>query len=477
MRTMCKKFGKCFLFLVPLFLGAVGLIVLEGEPVLDALYMSVCMYAMGYQDSPPNLLVEMARWTAPLATASGVLLAFMKVRDRLWRYARYLRGNSVAVYGPRERREAMMARLKGREIDAGEGWNLVRAQNYLLLGSEKENFDFYERSRDELAGRTVYLETSALPAQSVSDPGLRLFCPEETAARLFWKERCPYELSVRNGHRMRLVFLGFGMLGERLLTYALQDNIFDPGQRIEYHLFGGGAEFVAVHTGLSAIGDPVIVHDEPWYESLPLVEGAQMVIVLNQEGQLKLVRDLLLATTAPLLHVFSAGEAGLELLAGQERLRLFYWERKAWDPAHIFSDVMFDRARAINLRYAHLYGGVEENRQNEEQEWSRLDGFTRYSNVSAADYHEVRLHMMAVLGWPADGERLAPEQMELLAELEHIRWCRYHYLNSWKHGVPENGARKDPARRLHADLLPYRELTEAEKQKDRDNIKVLLSVR
>ena len=85
--------------------------------------------------------------------------------------------------------------------------------------------------------------------------------------------------------------------------------------------------------------------------------------------------------------------------------------------------------------------------------------------------------MMAVLGWPADGDRLAPEQMELLAELEHIRWCRYHYLNSWKHGVPENGARKDPARRLHADLLPYRELTEAEKQKDRDNIKVLLSVR
>ena len=121
MRTMCKKFGKWFLFLVPLFLGGVGLIVLEGEPVLDALYMSVCMYAMGYQDSPPNLLVEMGRWTAPLATASGVLLAFMKVRDRLWRYARYLCGNSVAVYGPRERREAMMARLKGREIGAGEG--------------------------------------------------------------------------------------------------------------------------------------------------------------------------------------------------------------------------------------------------------------------------------------------------------------------------------------------------------------------
>ena len=185
----------------------------EGEPVLDALYQSICMYAMGYQETPPNLVVELARWTAPLATASGVLLAFVKVRDSLRRYARYLRGNSVAVYGPKERREALMDRLKEREIDAGEGWNLVLAQNYLLLGSEKENFDFYERNRSRLAQRTVYLETSTLPAQSVSDPGLRLFGSEETAARLFWKQRCPYELSVQNGHRLRLVLSDSGRWG------------------------------------------------------------------------------------------------------------------------------------------------------------------------------------------------------------------------------------------------------------------------
>ena len=187
MRMLCKKFGKWFLLLVPLLLGAWGLIGMEGEPVLDALYQSICMYAMGYQETPPNLAVELARWTAPLATASGVLLAFVKVRDSLRRYARYLRGNSVAVYGPKERREALMDRLKEREIDAGEGWNLVLAQNYLLLGSEKENFDFYERNRSRLAQRTVYLETSTLPAQSVSDPGLRLFGSEEPAARLVWK--------------------------------------------------------------------------------------------------------------------------------------------------------------------------------------------------------------------------------------------------------------------------------------------------
>lgn len=476
MGTYLKKVGKWLLFFTPLLLGGVGLIGLEGEPLLDGVFRCVSMYVMNYQDSPPNLLVELARWTAPLATASGVLLAVAAVRDRLRDWLRALRGDSVAVYGSREQREELLAQLGRRGIDGGQDWHLVRAQNYLLLGSEEENFDFYGDNRAALAGRTVYLQCSTLPAQSVSDPGLRLFCPEETAARLFWKERCLYETSAGCGHRMQVVFVGFGALGEQLLTYALQNNIFSPEQRIAYHIFGDGARFSAVHTGLSALGDPVIFHREMWYEDLELLETAQMVVVLTQQEQLALVRDILLATTAPVLDVFSAGEGELKLLAGQERVRLFAWEKVGWAPDNIFRDTMFHRAKRINLRYAHLYSGTQETPENGEREWERLDGFTRYSNVSAADYHQVRLHMLDALGWPREAAQLTGEQMELLAELEHIRWCRYHYLNNWRQGEPGEGRRKDPARRIHADLVPYGALTDPEKQKDRDNIRVLLSV-
>lgn len=474
---MKKQYAKWLLFCAPLALGAAGLILLEGQPILDALFQCVGMYALNYQDPPPNALVELARWTAPLATAGGVLLAFARLRDRLRAFVRYLRGDSVAVYGPEERRMALLAQLGRRGIDGGEGWDLVPAQSYLLLDDETENFAFYARNREALAGRTVYLQCGALPTQSVSDPGLRLFCPEETAARLFWKQRCLYQTSVRCGHQMRIVFLGFGTLGQKLLTYALQNNLFDPGQRIEYHIFGDGAEFAAVHTGLSDISDPVFFHDEPWYEDLLLLQEAQMAVVLTQEDQLALVQDLLLATTGLCVDVFAASGQQLSLLAGQERLRLFCWKRAGWDPEHIFGAALFQRAKRINLRYAHLYGGVPETDESKEAEWNKLDAFTRYSNVSAADYHEVRLKMLSALGWPADADALMPEHKELLAELEHIRWCRYHYLNNWKQGVPQNGARKDPVNRLHADLIPYGELTEAEKQKDRDNIRVLLSVR
>ena len=473
---MKKQIPKLLVFCVPLLLGAGGLILVEGEPVLHSLFQCICMYTLNYQDPPPNLLVELARWTAPLATASGIFLAFAKVRQKLRSFVRYLRGNSVAVYGPAETRAALLTRLGRRGIDGGEGQTVVRAQNCLLLGGEEENFSFYGRNREKLSTCTVYLQCSTLPAQSVSDPGLRLFCPEETAARLFWKQRCLYQTSVQCGHRMRLVFLGFGKLGEKLLTYALQNNIFDPSQHIEYHIFGDDAGFSAIHTGLASISDPVIFHGEPWYESLPLLQEAQMIAVLTQQEQPALIQQLLLSTTICTIDVFAAGEGELELLAGQGRLRLFRWKQEAWDPIHIFGDTLFDRAKRINLRYAHLYSGVPENEEAKEAEWKKLDGFTRYSNVSAADYHEVRLKMLAALGWPTDPDRISPEEMELLSELEHIRWCRYHYLNNWKRGVPENGARKDSARRIHTDLIPYEELTEGDKKKDRDNIRVLLSV-
>lgn len=476
MKSRWMNLGKALLFLAPFVLGAVGLIGLEGAPVLDSLFQCASLYIMNYQISPPNLLVELARWTAPLATASGVFLAVAAVRDGVRRWIRYLWGDSVAVYGPREQREDMLARLGRRGIDGGDAWKLVSAQSYLLLGEEGENFDFYGDNRETLSGHTVYLRSDTIPAQSVSDPGLHLFCPHETAARLFWKKRCLYETSVRCGHQMSIVFVGFGPLGEQLLLHGLQNNIFAPDQKIEYHIFGEAAQFSAVHTCLSCVEDRVIFHRESWYEKLELLEAAEMVVVLTQEGQLALVRDLLLSTTALVLDVFTAGERGLELLAGQERLRVFHWEGESCSLVHIFSDILFQRAKRINLRYAHIYSGVEETPENGEGEWEKLDSFTRYSNVSAADYHQVRLHMLAALGWPVEGERLTEDQLELLAELEHMRWCRYHYLNNWRQGVPEGGRRKDPVQRLHTDLVPYGKLSNEEREKDRENIRVLLEM-
>ena len=177
------------------------------------------------------------------------------------------------------------------------------------------------------------------------------------------------------------------------------------------------------------------------------------------------------------LSAFAGGSQEVQTVEpeGGKPVLNYVYSNVAFNPEEEPIKDVLEEVTGYEVKYNMLPAENPAMKLNLEQEWSRLDGFTRYSNVSAADYHEMRLRMLDTLGWPADGEKLSAAQLEYLAELEHIRWCRYHYLNNWRWGKPENGARKDPAKRIHADLIPYGELSDQEKQKDRDNIHVLLS--
>lgn len=470
MKKKIVRLIQIIAFITPFVLGVAGFM-LSGERFADSAFVAICMYGLEYQDPAPNFYVELSRWTAPLATASGVVLIFSKLRRKFTLWMCSFKRDCVAVYGPE--REEVLAQMGDRGIDGGEDFEYVDVQNYILLGAEKDNFHFYRKYRERLKEKTVYLQSQSLSAQTVADSGLRMFCLEDTAARLFWKERCLYKASVVRGHQLKVVFLGFGLLGEKLLFYALQDNIFDPAQRIEYHVFGGGTHFLAVHPELGSISDPVMFYEEPWYDHRTLLEEADMVVVLEQEEQLALIRDLLAVTVREEIDVFSSvGE--LELLADRDRLRLFEWENIAKKAEYILSDILFERAKRIHLRYMSNSGAVVESAEAKEEEWKKLDSFSRSSNVSAADYHEVRLLMLKESG--QSPKHVTSDMLERLSELEHIRWCRFHYLNNWKYGEPESGRAKDAAHRIHRDLIPYAELTESEKEKDRSSVRLLLSM-
>lgn len=474
MKRVIAKARKLIFLGVPLAFGLTGFYVIEEEGFLQALFLSLSMYLMNYDEVPPNLWLEIARWTAPLATAGGVLLAIDMLYSKLRNFLVYLKGSSTAVYGPEAQKKPILDQLGSRGIDGKDAF--VRAHRYILLGSEEENLEFYQQHGGRLKDRTVFLKCSAIPELAGTHASLRLFCPEETAARLFWKDHCMYEESAAHGHRMQIVFLGFGKLGEELLLSALQNNLFSPQQQIEYHIFGDDRHFADLHPSLSEISDPVVFHCESWCSRLELIESAQAVIVLEQEGQLSLLRNLLSATRIPRIHVFAANSLGADILSEQDRLVLFDWQEEAQSLELILGEKLYRRAKRINLRYAHLYSQVAETDENGEAEWEKLDAFTRYSNVSSADYHEVQRRVLEIRNLPADPKRLPAPVAEELAVLEHIRWCRYHYLNNWKYGVPANGRNKDPKQRIHTLLVPYDALSEAEKDKDRENIRILFSL-
>ena len=467
-----RSWFRILLFVAPMIIGMIGFLADGGCRLSEALFRCLTMYLMEYGDTPPNLLVDIARWLAPLATASGILFFLTAAKERIINKFRYLRGNAIAVYGPEAEQESTLRELGKKGIRGKD--RFVKAERYILLGNEEENMSFYTKYEKELEKRTVYFRSNILPSQHSFSARLIPFSREEIAARTFWKEHCIYPMVKESAYHAAIVILGFGYLGEELLYWGLQENIFSPDQKIHYHIFGDCESFLRTHMQLNQISDPVHYHAEEWDQSIDVLQSASMILVVDQENQTKLLRDLKCVLPNAPVTVFCKSN---ELAAMEQKFwgyETFNWIEKSSVVRNILSDRIYLLAKSIHMRYQHIYSGIPETPENRETEWQKLDSFLRMSNISCADYHEIRLKMLNEMH--LDPDALSTDRIELLSELEHIRWCRYYCLNNWQYGIPDDGTAKSPLLRIHQKLVPYDELTDEVKEKDRENIRVLLSI-
>jgi hypothetical protein len=104
--------------------------------------------------------------------------------------------------------------------------------------------------------------------------------------------------------------------------------------------------------------------------------------------------------------------------------------------------------------------------------WSKLPAHKKKANQHAAAHMDVKLRIANCLAMDLDAKEpeavFPPDDlmMELLAQLEHRRWMADKYLAGYSYGEV-----RDEDRMLHPDLVPWEELTEADKEKDRHDIR------
>ena len=146
------------------------------------------------------------------------------------------------------------------------------------------------------------------------------------------------------------------------------------------------------------------------------------------------------------IYVYAPNGDIITNLFGGERIICFGTAREIATGDIIFNEKSMEAARKQHEFYYKKYGGTP---------WEKLDAFKRYSNVSSSDYMDVIDRLLAA-GTP----------LEKIAELEHIRWCRYHYLHNWKYAPRTNAARRE-----HNCLIPFGDLSEEEKIKDVEAIR------
>jgi voltage-gated potassium channel Kch len=98
--------------------------------------------------------------------------------------------------------------------------------------------------------------------------------------------------------------------------------------------------------------------------------------------------------------------------------------------------------------------------------WEALEESFRDSNRQAADHIPVKLralgyHIESVRGGQPLHLAAGDAELEMLARMEHARWCAEKWLDGWRFGEP-----RDDAKKVHPDLRPWDALPVGERQID-----------
>ncbi len=132
------------------------------------------------------------------------------------------------------------------------------------------------------------------------------------------------------------------------------------------------------------------------------------------------------------------------------------------------SQVVFDQtidrgARSAHENYLGSISGDESYGQSESHRpWDTLAEEFKNSNRRLVDHNQIKQVILK-----ADRSN---DMIEALSEAEHRSWTAERIVGGWRHHQV-----RDDAKRLHPDIVPYGDLSEKAKDKDRKNVRAVLA--
>lgn len=490
---------KLILLLVPFILGIIGFrLESNGYSYLDAAYASLQMYFANIPfDREYNIYIEIGRWLAPFcAVFLGIGIVLDLLRGTIWpRFWAKIPSHYI-VYGD----DAWTGLLCGKNGNLFSKYYIldrdkfVNCSKYVLLfDSDVKNLDFYTsfllpKIKNKKA--KVYLNLLELEPQDIQAENLITFQINSFIALSFfknpeWINAVKKLMEQKVGNAIKIGIVGFDDLGRRMLQSALVMNIICKTQKIEYHIWGEVKSYRSKHIGISDQNmkpDKIIFHEEGVEESLQLLEDFDVIFLCGQpEENLFVLSDLLRLTAfvgkGGLVYSYVENEEILKMfqilhIGAKEKLqgieKTFLVNERLFsitvpDKEHFLDKVISDDLsiykRAEKKHMAYLADAREKELQKESPEyryfeWSELNSYLRWENVSSANYDDIKILLK---------EKGVPE--EQLSEFEHMRWLRCHYLDNW-----EYAPQRDDSLHRHPDLRDFHTLPEEEKEKDKNFI-------
>jgi len=499
-RSRRKTILYVMAYIMPFLLGLWGYAIEFGEWSLKVVYSSLRLYGINLDLWPGehNLVLWLAAFLAILVTAAIIIKLVNRLQtlfSNLW--CTIIPSRSIQVLGDETyvrlfREHGSRGEKGSSRIVTNEDRLAFRASKTVILGKNRaETLRIYNRINSRLRpDAEVYLHMEQTSERyRVGKRIIHVFSLSDLIAKLFWRK-------IWREHRLlapqTIVLIGFGSLGQALLRHALQNNVAASadGQLIthRYVIAGPSGEFLKLHRELrhfTSVGeeqpdkDTLIFLESPW-EDYELLRSASMIIFCDDSQETNADHLLKLLDHVPgirpehtRLYVHMENDPVPQYLSDKMSIEIFPSMETLFSQQVILHSELQTLARNIHQRYQ------EENPRS--PGWDELDYFTIRSNEAQAEHLEVKLAMLGLArpgtdsrsGWTKEEFSQKVEQFgrETLAKLEHIRWCRFHWLHNWRYdSLPGEDRHKDAQRRLHRHLVPYEQLEEEVKDYDRHSV-------
>jgi voltage-gated potassium channel Kch len=391
----------------------------------------------------------------------------------------------------------------------------VPRARYLVVatGNDRENLDVAFTAANLARGRRTgvvtafvhlddlnlwrLLQARILAAADRSSLRIELFSAYETASRLLVERHHPFEEGVTQ--KPSLLVVGTGRLAQSVVLAAATawrktKAAVEAPLRVTIagsEAFAVCASLASAHPSLSAVCtledwtiDPAILGWDSRRAGLPARLAFTAVYVCHGDEAIGLAAALALQNRPELRRALIVltveDEASGVSVALRGRFPLARVQTFGVLTRALTTELLVNGTNEVLARAKHEhYLESERERQTAEENpslvpWERLDESLKESNRLFADNIGRKLEaagcalVPAPLADPEPSFAFSESEIEELGRLEHDRWCEDLTREGWRWGRV-----KDLERKLHPSLVPWSELSEEERDKDREPIRAL----
>jgi len=367
---------------------------------------------------------------------------------------------------------ALVARVMAQAAlgrPAGDPLNVIaRIDNLDLRRGVEERFDRADRSAarvrfvslPDIAARELFVERPLDGFRRLGDPGRTLFILGYSPVIVRYLLRLLAGGHFRDGVKPRII-----IVDPRSEESKAAFQMGNPGaDQLSPVIFEQAAIDQAAQGG-RIIADLTQRHGQPVAIVIDCGDDARSLALALAIDTHYASAD---AVSPPIhVHLRSQGDAGLSV-----SLHGFGGLDNVADPEMLLQERHDALARSIHDFY--LEGRLEEGgrlgSRASMREWEDLPETFRDDNRLVADCYQLKLRDIGARLVDGAGTPLRFDDAELeeLSRAEHDRWMAAKLVGGWVYGPT-----RDDAARLHPDIVPYDDLSEAIKDLDREQIRVM----